>query len=130
MIGTLRNFALILLAFELKHLLADYFLQSEWTLIGKERSTAWLAPLLAHSAGHAALTTCIALVVNPNFWWLGPLDLLLHAGIDRSKAVASLALAAGEGSRVWWRLFGVDQMLHNVTHLGYAVILAFSLGAS
>jgi len=130
MTANLQGLALILLAFQVKHLLADFFFQSDWTVIGKERSTSWLAPLLAHSAGHATLTTCIALLANPALWWLGPADLLLHAAIDRSKAVAGRALAAGEGSRLWWRLFAIDQTLHNVTHLAYAVVLAFSLGVS
>ncbi len=119
----LAKLVLVLLAFQVKHLLADFFLQTEWTLAGKEASKDWLVPLAAHAGGHAVLTTGIALFVDPALWWLGLVDLVLHGTIDRSKALIGRMLTTG--SRTWWRLFGIDQLLHSVSDLGYAALLTF-----
>jgi Protein of unknown function (DUF3307) len=118
-----RTLVLVLVAFQVKHFIADFLLQNEWTIKGKEREHDWLAPLMAHAFGHAALTLFIALVFNTAFWWLGPVDLLIHAVIDRGKGVAGRRLSAEGGGRLWWQIFGLDQTLHHLTHLGYAVVI-------
>jgi hypothetical protein len=119
-----RTLVMLLVAFQVKHLVADFLLQTKWT-IGKEQANDWLAPLMAHAGGHAVITMLVALWVNPAFWWLGIVDLVVHAAIDRGKALATRALGAQEGEQAWWRLFGIDQMLHHLTHLTYSVVIVF-----
>jgi Protein of unknown function (DUF3307) len=114
---------LTLVVFQTKHLIADFSLQTNWMFVGKEQRKDWLAPLAAHAGTHAAFTLLIALWFAPLLWWLAPVDLMLHATIDRGKTLASRGLAGKEGDRMWWQIFGTDQMLHHLTHLAYSMII-------
>ena len=119
------SLALLCAVFIIKHLVADFLLQTTWMAQGKERSSGWLAPLSAHCAVHAALTGAITIAVAPALWWLTAVDFLIHAAIDRSKGVVTkhLGFAPFTDARWWW-IFGLDQSLHQLTHLGYAVVLS------
>jgi Protein of unknown function (DUF3307) len=118
------TFAILYAVFIMKHLVADFLLQTTWMAQGKERSSDWLAPLSVHSAVHAVLTGTITVAVAPALWWLTVVDFLIHATIDRSKGVVTkrLGVAPFTDARWWW-IFGIDQSLHQLTHLGYAVVL-------
>lgn len=118
------SLAILYAAFIIKHLLGDYLLQTTWMALGKERSPGWPAPLAAHCAVHAALTGAIALVVAPTLWWLVVVDFFIHAAIDRSKGLVTkrLGLTPFTDSRWWWT-FGIDQSLHQFTHLAYVIML-------
>lgn len=107
----------LLVAFQIKHVLADYFFQTEWMVFGKCRIKGWVKPLFAHAAVHATLTLIIALIFAPTLWWLASLDIIVHFIIDRVKANPKLGgrFKMEEGSKFWWA-FGVDQMLHHLTH--------------
>jgi hypothetical protein len=120
---SLQVLVFLLVTFVVKHFLADFLLQSEWALAGKEREHDWLAPLLVHASVHGASTFFIALAFAPAFWWLGVVDLLLHAGIDRGKVLAVRVLGAKDGDRLWWNIFGADQAMHHLSHLVYSVII-------
>ena len=117
----------VFLAFSVKHVLADYVLQFSWMARGKAQAAGWLKPLLAHAAIHAALTLAIALVFAPSLWWLGPLDLAIHAAIDRTKARLTCGWTPGE--QRFWTAFGLDQMAHELTHLAYVVAIAARMAA-
>src|ERR1700686_5136816 len=78
----------VLLAYQLKHFLADYPLQSNRYMLGKFLDHGWVKPLLAHVAVHGAGTFLIACL-------FGRLDLALqlavfdagvHFIMDRLKA--------------------------------------------
>ncbi|MGU3662597.1 DUF3307 domain-containing protein [Methylobacterium sp. A49B] len=117
-------FALILLAFAVKQLGADFLLQSNWMAQGKERAADWIAPLCAHTGLHGLGTLLIALAVKPALWWLAVVDFAIHTAIDRGKAlVGQRTHFPATDARFWW-LIGVDQFLHQVTHIGLAVMLA------
>ncbi|MCJ2048598.1 DUF3307 domain-containing protein [Methylobacterium sp. J-070] len=117
-------FALILVAFAVKQLGADFLLQSSWMAQGKERASAWLAPLCAHTSLHGLGTLLIALMVAPALWWLALADFAIHSVIDRGKAlVGQRTHFPTTDARFWW-LIGVDQFLHQVTHIGLALVLA------
>ncbi|GJE14383.1 MULTISPECIES: DUF3307 domain-containing protein [Methylobacterium] len=117
-------FALLILAFAVKQLGADFLLQSNWMAQGKERSSAWLAPLCAHTGLHGLGTLLIALMVKPALWWLALADFAIHAAIDRGKALVGRRTGfPATDARFWW-LIGTDQFLHQVTHIGLALVLA------
>ena len=117
-------FALLLVAFAVKHLVADFLLQTNWMAQGKERASAWFWPLCAHTGLHGFGTLLIALAVKPALWWLAPVDFVIHTAIDRGKAViCQRARFATTDARFWW-LIGIDQFLHQVTHIGLAALLA------
>lgn len=117
----------VYVAFAVKHLLADYVLQMSWMAKGKARGQSWLQPLLAHAGVHAALTLSIALVLAPSLWWLGALDLLIHATIDRIKGRTTVGWTTGE--QRFWTAFGLDQMAHELTHFAFAVAIAARMAA-
>jgi hypothetical protein len=115
-------FATLYTAFALKHFLADFVLQSNWMAAGKEQAHRWAAPLAAHAGCHAVLTLLLALVIVPGLWWLGLVDFLVHGGIDRAKAWTSRRLNLKQNEAGWWWVFGADQLLHHLTHLGFIVL--------
>jgi hypothetical protein len=118
---------LLVLLFGLKHLLADFILQTPWMVRGKGAAAGWMAPLLAHAGVHGALTTAIALVVVPGWWWLGLVDLLVHATLDRLKAAPRCGGRWCADQRAFWWAFGIDQEAHALTHLAFVAVLASSL---
>jgi len=120
-------FAVVYAAFIIKHYLADFLLQTKWMAEQKERASGWVVPLAAHSAWHAALTGAIVLVVAPGLWWLALIDFIVHASIDRGKGLLNerLHVAPFTDGRWWW-IFGADQALHQLTHLGFVVVLLSS----
>ncbi|WP_457108560.1 DUF3307 domain-containing protein [Methylobacterium sp. P5_C11] len=117
-------FALLVFAFEVKHLAADFFFQTNWMAQGKQRPSGWLAPLCAHTGLHGLGTLLIALAVQPALWWLALVDFAIHTAIDRGKALAGQRMRLPPTDARFWWLVGIDQFLHQVTHLGLAVMLA------
>jgi hypothetical protein len=117
-------FALLFFAFAVKHLGADFLLQSNWMARGKDRASAWAGPLCAHAGLHGMGTLLIALAVKPALWWLAPVDFAIHTAIDRGKALISQRTRFPQTDARFWWLIGVDQFLHQVTHIGLAAVLA------
>lgn len=116
--------AAALAAFLVKHYLADFLLQTDWMAAGKERPNGWLAPLAAHAGVHGAMTALLFLMVSPPLAWLGIADALIHGVIDRLKSLAARRLQVTPRQAGFWWLFGADQSLHHLTHIGLAILLA------
>lgn len=110
--------------FLMKHLLADFVLQSSWIAGGKQQREGWLAPLTVHVSLHAALTGLILLILAPGLVWLALVDFVVHFTIDRTKVIIEQRYEFKASQARYWWLFGTDQTLHHLTHLGFAVILA------
>ena len=111
-------------AFLAKHFLADFLLQTNWMATGKERPAGWLPPLAAHAGVHGGLTAALFFAVSPPLAWLGLADALVHGFIDRLKSLATRRMQATPKQAGFWWLFGADQSLHHLTHLGLAILLA------
>lgn len=101
---------LLLIAYQLKHFLADYPLQGRFMLGKFLPYPKFIVPLLAHSLVHGLFTFGIALFFkDPSFAaLLGLLDMGIHFLVDRIKASPSMLgrfkpLSAGE-------YLGVEQM--------------------
>jgi len=129
----------LLLAFQVKHFLADYPLQSPAFFLGKfRRGWDFLPALAAHALIHATLTSWIAAVAGASLGrclLLGAFDAVVHGTMDRIKAGPRYMgrwkpLTATEypastpaqklGNKLFWNALGFDQMVHHLTH--YAVI--------
>ncbi len=76
----------LLIFFQLKHLIADYFLQTKYMLGKFKPGWDFLLPLLAHVGVHGTLTLGIVLLVAPHLWWLCLVDMIIHFFMDRVKA--------------------------------------------
>ena len=93
--------------------------------MGKEQAAGWFLPLAVHVLIHAAATALIFALLAPALIWLAAVDLVVHFAIDRGKGLLNRAFDAAptKGAGFWW-LIGIDQTLHHLTHLGFAVALA------
>lgn len=114
----------LVLAFGLKHLLADYFLQTRWMVCGKGANSGWAAPLVAHAAVHAAGTLVITMIAAPALWWLAIVDWLIHGTIDRVRAMPCVGGKLHPGQPAFWWALGVDQEAHALTHLAFIALIA------
>jgi len=128
----------LLIAFQIKHYLADFPLQGQY-MLGKFKPTwGFLGPLSAHCAVHATFTLIIAMAWGC-LWQkaltLAVVDFVVHFTMDRIKASpnmlgrwkpmaglsmkmfvsSSLASQRKENTLFWWSL-GFDQMVHHLTH--------------
>ncbi len=118
-------FLLASVLFLAKHLLGDFVLQNGWISSRKAARTDWLPALALHVGIHAALTAGIFLIFAPQLALVATLcDFVVHAIIDRSKALLSLALQATPDKGSYWWLLGGDQALHQLTNIVFAIILA------
>ena len=113
----------VYLLFRLKHFTADYLLQTSWMARGKERAVGWASALCAHAAVHACGTTAIAVTFAPTLWWLGLVDFLLHAAIDKSKTMWG---SPPPTEPIFWWAHGLDQEAHNLTHFAFVLIIVLT----
>jgi hypothetical protein len=115
-------FWMIVLA--IKHVIADFVLQTTWMATGKDAKTGWAMPLLVHCAIHGALTTAILLLLAPRLWFLGLVDFVLHLIIDRLKGFCVSTFNVTMEHQWFWWLIGIDQALHHLTGFALSVLLA------
>jgi Protein of unknown function (DUF3307) len=110
--------------FLIKHLIADFFIQTQWMVVGKGKASGWLWPLTAHSAIHAFGTLAICLALAPALSWLAATDFIVHFGLDRFKEVFVRRASVTPSDPMFWRLLGIDQTLHGLTHFIFALCIA------
>ena len=117
-------FLYLLIFFQVKHFVADFVLQNVWMLQKSRPGWDFVPPLAIHCGVHMGLTLAAALYVNPAYWWLCLIDFLVHFTMDRIKAgpryLGRFHDVRGKG---FWVSFGLDQMVHHLTHLGIAWFL-------
>jgi hypothetical protein len=122
-VGALVGWMLLL---TVKHVIADFMLQTSWMAIGKDQKTGWALPLLAHCLVHLAVSLVLILMVAPRFWFVAFVDFFIHITVDRIKGIiASRFGVTLENEHPWfWTLIGVDQALHHLTGFGLAIYMA------
>ena len=77
-----------MLALTVKHVIADFLLQNHWMAAGKDAKTGWALPLLTHCLIHGVLTTALVAAVAPRFWFIGPVDFVIHIIIEYDADIA------------------------------------------
>lgn len=122
---TLTAILVLYLVFRVKQVLCDFFLQTPWMALEKGRpfGEGGAKPLFAHASIHAVFTLAIVLLYAPSLWWLGPLDFVIHGIVDRLKVMVTKSRGWTYGNSEYWWAFGVDQELHNLTHLLYIILI-------
>ena len=113
-----------MLLLTVKHVFADFIFQNSWMALGKDKKTGWALPLLAHCSVHLVLTTVLLLLLAPRFWFLGPVDFLIHIAIDRAKGFCVASFGITTAHRWFWWLIGTDQALHHLTGFALSIVLA------
>lgn len=138
----------LMFLFEIKHLLCDYYWQTDY-MLGKFKLEGWIKPLALHCAVHAVTSFWILLLwwaLSGNFYWyLALFDFVCHFIMDRIKAsprmlgryvalskqeysrmkevaakpdaFGNIARRALDENRIFWWNIGVDQFVHQLTHL-------------
>lgn len=120
-------FFVLLIGLEVKHYIADYFLQPAWMLVGKGD---WRHPGgYAHAGLHAVLSGVVLLIAGTPLPILAALvvaEWIIHYALDYSKILYSRGVRADSDPRRFWALHGIDQLTHQLTYAAmiYAVLLA------
>lgn len=109
---------LLFVVFHLKQYLGDFVLQTKYMLKKDAPDWGFFRPLFFHSLVHAAMTVFIVCFIDVKLWWLGAIDLILHFSMDRLKSSPKLLGRFNDiTSDSYWRTFGFDQLIHNLTHV-------------
>jgi hypothetical protein len=123
-------FFLLFVGLELKHYIADYFLQPGWMLGGK--GDFGKAGGYAHAGVHAALTALVLLLAGTPLPWLAGIvaaEFVVHYLLDYSKIHYSRGVHVDTQPRRFWSLHGLDQITHQLTYAAiiYAVLVSKGL---
>lgn len=114
----------LLLAFQVKHFIADFPLQREYMLRKTLPGWSFLVPLTVHCSVHALGTLVIVLFIDPTKAWLAVLDFVVHFVMDRIKASPNYLGRFNDVAKpAYWNCFGVDQMVHHLTSYGIIWLL-------
>jgi E3 ubiquitin-protein ligase DOA10 len=120
-VGALIGWMLVL---TVKHVIADFVLQTSWMALGKDQKTGWALPLLAHCLVHLAVAMAVILIIAPRFWFVAFIDFAIHIVIDRAKGFCASTLGVTLEHPWFWTLIGVDQALHHLTGFGLSIFMA------
>lgn len=115
---TLSTALLLLIALQIKHLFADFFLQTPRMLTG--RGTYLHMGRAQHAGLHAVFSFgCLMLVSAPIPFAviLCAVELVLHYHIDWAKGRYSDKVQHGPNDAGYWRAFGTDQLMHQLTYV-------------
>lgn len=129
--GMTTLFLLLLIGLELKHYVADYFLQPSWMLAGKGD---WRMPGgYAHAGVHAAFTSAVLLILSTPLSLVAAIfagEFVVHYLLDFAKIRYSQGVHMTTQPRRFWILHGIDQITHQLTYAGiiYIVLSARGLG--
>jgi hypothetical protein len=114
-------FLLLLVAFQIKHFVADYLLQPDWMLRGKGDPVhaGGYAHAAVHGLGSAAIMLLFGLSAIP-LVILAVAECIVHYLIDFAKARWTRSHPAAIESHAFWAAYGGGQLLHQLT---YAVMI-------
>jgi hypothetical protein len=123
----LELFFILFVGLEIKHCIADYFLQPAWMLVGK--GDLRHPGGYAHAGVHAGLSAIVLLVAGtpmPVLLALVAAESVVHYVLDFSKIHYSRGVHVDGSPRRFWALHGVDQLTHQLTYAAmiYAVMIA------
>ncbi len=126
---SLVDILILYLIFRVKQVSCDFFLQTPWMALEKGRpfGEGGAKPLFAHAAIHAITTFVIVMLYAPALWWLAPLDFFIHGSVDRLKVIITRKGGWTYADSAYWWAFGVDQEIHNLTHLAYIIAIVVHL---
>ncbi|KIC43648.1 MAG: DUF3307 domain-containing protein [Ruegeria sp.] len=119
--ATLGTVLLLLCLLQIKHMFADFYLQTPKMLSG--RSTYFHIGRAQHAAVHVVGSVIIfALFRAPVEFILiiAALEWIVHFHIDFAKARYSDEKELRPDQAAFWRATGLDQLMHNLTYIAMA----------
>jgi len=115
---TVATILLLFCLLQIKHMFADFFLQTPRMLTG--RCSYLHLGRAQHAAVHALLSILAYLVIGASFGFILALvaaEWAVHFHIDWAKARYSEKHALRPDQARFWQAFGVDQTLHQLTYI-------------
>ena len=122
-------FFLLLVGLELKHYVADYFLQPGWMLAGK--GNLRMPGGYAHAGIHAGFTGLVLLALSTPLALAAAIvaaEFVLHYALDFAKIHYSRRVHMNTQPRLFWILHGVDQITHQLTYAAIIYIVLLERG--
>ncbi|WP_299830880.1 DUF3307 domain-containing protein [uncultured Roseobacter sp.] len=119
MVVSYSTLLILLCLLQVKHMLADYFLQTKMMLDGRGQYLH-LGRFL-HAGVHAVGSVAAFALVGTPFAFIIPVVLLewaVHFHIDWWKGRHTADLKLTPADAAYWRASGVDQALHQLTYVG------------
>lgn len=119
--ATLGSLLLLLCLLQVKHMFADYYLQTPKMLDG--RGEYFHAGRAQHAIVHALGSAIVFLIVGAPWSFIlviGFLEWVIHFNIDFAKANYSDKKQLQPNQAAFWRAAGLDQLLHNLTYVAMA----------
>lgn len=116
--ATVSSVLILLCLLQIKHMFADYFLQTPRMLSG--RGEYFHLGRAEHAAVHAFGSVIAFFIVgaSPAFIAvMAVLEWIVHFNIDWGKARYSEMKGYGPNEAGYWRASGFDQALHHLTYL-------------
>ena len=117
----------LLIGIEVKHYVADYFLQPRWMLAGK--GDIFKTGGYAHAGVHAGLSGLVLVAAGVPAGLVALLvagEFVVHYMLDFAKIHYSGGVHFGSHPRRFWALHGIDQLAHQLT---YVVVIYVALAA-
>ena len=116
------NMIVLLSLLFLKHFLFDWVFQTDLEIQHKGRY--FDSKGITHSVKHGIGTFLVfSLASFPLAITFGLLDTLIHYHIDFLKQNLTAKLELSPKDKMFWNLIGLDQFLHSLTYLGFALTL-------
>jgi hypothetical protein len=115
----------LLLAFQLKHLIADFFLQTAYQYMNK--GTYGHPGGLLHSGIHGVLTLLVLLALAPIGWGFAVIvslvETVVHYHVDWSKENFVKSKSLNTEQAGFWYALGVDQFVHQITYIAILALV-------
>jgi hypothetical protein len=111
-----------LLAFQIKHFVCDFVLQTEYQI--QKKSIYGHPAGLLHAATHILGSVPALLILSAPISLIGASllgEFLIHYHMDWIKA--QFDVKRGETGYGYWVVFGLDQFVHQLTYLGIVLLV-------
>ncbi len=111
----------LLCLFQVKHMFADYFLQTPKMLCG--RGEYWHLGRAQHAGVHVLGSILVFLIVGAPLTFIALIvaaEWVVHFNIDYGKASYSEKKKLTPTQAIFWRAAGFDQCLHQLTYIAMA----------
>ena len=109
---------LLFTGLQIKHLVADFFLQNSKMIVGREKY--WHMGRTQHAGIHVVFTAVVFALFGADLHfilWLVLAEFVVHFHIDWAKARFSTDRALTPDQPMYWYAMGTDQALHQLTYI-------------
>jgi hypothetical protein len=118
-----------MLAFEAKHFICDFVIQTEYQV--RTKGIYGHPGGFLHSGAHAVASIPAILVWGPSLQMLGAImlaEFLIHYHMDWTKERITRRKGLTVEQGAYWTMLGFDQFVHQLTYVAIIAVLAGAFG--